>query len=195
MSSGRSYVSRRVMQHSTAAEAILLRLAQGGDSAAFDELVLRRQGSIRSLLRRLCGDSARADDFAQHAFLQAWISLSSLKSHAAFSGWLRSIAVRTWLDSMRRKEPLASDSVELDENHRSLRYTESPDIAADIDRGLARLSPPERLCVVLFYQDRLTHIEISEAIPMPLGTVKSHIGRGTAKLREALSDYAQGEIR
>ena len=68
MSSGRSYVSRRVMQHSTAAEAILLRLAQGGDSAAFDELVLRRQGSIRSLLRRLCGDSARADDFAQHAF-------------------------------------------------------------------------------------------------------------------------------
>ena len=178
------------MHHSATAEAILLRLAQTGDSSAFDELVQRKQGAIRGLLCRLCGDSSRADDYAQQAFLQAWINLPSLRTDAAFSGWLRSIAVRIWLDSMRRKEPLASGTEALDEDHQSLRYTESPDIASDIDRGLAHLAPAERLCIVLFYQDRLTHAEISEATDLPLGTVKSHIGRGTQKLREALSDYA-----
>jgi DNA-directed RNA polymerase specialized sigma24 family protein len=46
-----------------------------------------------------------------------------------------------------------------------------------------------RLCIVLSYNDGLSHQEISDATNMPIGTVKANIARGAAKLRELLSDY------
>jgi RNA polymerase sigma-70 factor (ECF subfamily) len=60
----------------------------------------------------------------------------------------------------------------------------------DLDRALARLPPDVRLCIVLGYGERMSHGEISEATGMPLGTVKSHIARGAARLREMLEAYA-----
>jgi RNA polymerase sigma-70 factor (ECF subfamily) len=56
----------------------------------------------------------------------------------------------------------------------------------DLDRALAKLSPPERLCVGLCHGAGLTQAEIAEALQVPLGTVKSHVTRGLAKLRVLL---------
>lgn len=56
----------------------------------------------------------------------------------------------------------------------------------DLEMALARLRPPERLCVVLAYAEGMSHHEIARATNMPLGTVKSHVARGSAKLREWL---------
>jgi RNA polymerase sigma-70 factor (ECF subfamily) len=53
----------------------------------------------------------------------------------------------------------------------------------DLERALARLGPAERLCVVLAHGEGMTHAEIAEATQLPLGTVKSHVLRGTAKLK------------
>ena len=63
----------------------------------------------------------------------------------------------------------------------------------DLDRALARLSPEERLCVVLAYNEGLSHGEISAATGMPLGTVKSHIRRGAHNLRTLLDAYQPHE--
>ncbi len=53
----------------------------------------------------------------------------------------------------------------------------------DLERALARLGPAERLCVVLAHGEGMTHAEIAEATRLPLGTVKSHVLRGTLKLK------------
>jgi len=50
-----------------------------------------------------------------------------------------------------------------------------------------------RLCVVLAYNDGLSHQQIADATGMPLGTIKSNISRGSAKLRELLSDYRKSD--
>src|SRR5690606_18057230 len=55
-----------------ATETSLILLAREGDCAAFTELVRRRQGPVRALLRRLCGAPTLADDLAQQVFLKAW---------------------------------------------------------------------------------------------------------------------------
>jgi RNA polymerase sigma-70 factor, ECF subfamily len=60
----------------------------------------------------------------------------------------------------------------------------------DLDRALAELPLPVRLCVVLAYSEGLSHREISGATRIPLGTVKSHISRGAARLRDLLRAYA-----
>src|SRR5258707_12428757 len=59
----------------------------------------------------------------------------------------------------------------------------------DLDAALATLPPHARLCVVLAYSEGMSHAEISESTAIPLGTVKSHVARGAARLRELLHDY------
>ena len=169
-------------------EAAVVALAMNGDDAAFGELVRRRQGALRQLLRRLSRDEALADDLAQQAFVQAWKSIRQLKSPAAFGAWLRQLAVNCWLQQLRLKKP----EVELDPDMLS----ELPAACAvaerlDLDAALARLPAAARLCVVLAYSEGMSHADISAATGQPLGTVKSHVARGAARLRELLHGYGE----
>ena len=64
-------------------------------------------------------------------------------------------------------------------------------IAMDLDRALATLADDVRLCIVLAYHERMTHKEIAEFMGIPLGTVKSHVRRGTQKLQQELAAYME----
>ncbi len=174
----------------SAVEPSVVALAMSGDEKAFEELVRRRQGAIRRLMRQLSGDWAAADDFAQEAFIQAWRKLRTLRAPGAFGGWLRRIAVNVFLQHTRRTDLLVQDS----EERASRPATESGDLAIqmDLEKALARLKPGERLCVVLSYSEGMSHGEICSATGLPLGTVKSHISRGCARLRLYLADYEVG---
>ncbi len=70
----------------------------------------------------------------------------------------------------------------------------TPEAAAgakiDLERALARLSDAERLCVTLNHGEGLSHSEIVDVTGLPLGTVKSHVNRGTEKLRRILEAVA-----
>jgi RNA polymerase sigma-70 factor (ECF subfamily) len=172
-----------------AAEASVVALAATGDDAAFAELVRRRQGMVRELMRRLCGDAAFAEDLAQQAFVQAWRSLGRLRSPAAFGSWLRGIAVNVWLQEARRS-PFRFEKPQDDLPEPEALGPDPPEIAADrldLSRALMRLRPSERICVVLAYAEGLSHGEIVEATGWPLGTVKSNITRGAARLRSWLA--------
>ena len=161
--------------------------AMAGDDDAYGELVRRRQSSTRQLFRRLCRDPALADDLAQQTFLQAWRSIATLKSPAAFGGWLRRLAVNTWLQRVRAERPLtsATDLDELPDEAAQPTLTEQ----LDLDSALATLPPDVRMCITLAYAERMSHREIAEATSLPLGTVKSHITRGAARLRSLLGAY------
>lgn len=162
--------------------------AMAGDDNAYGELVRRRQSSIRQLFRRLCRDPALADDLAQQTFLQAWRTVNTLKSPGAFGGWLRRLAINTWLQKVRSEPPSASttDPGELPDHAAQPTLTEQ----LDLDSALATLPQDVRLCITLGYAERMSHREISEATGLPLGTVKSHITRGAARLRKLLRAYA-----
>jgi RNA polymerase sigma factor (sigma-70 family) len=165
-----------------AAEANVVMLAALGDDRAFAELVRRRQSTVRGMLRKLCGDAALADDLAQETFVQAWRTLAQLRSAGAFGGWLKQVAVRVWLQHARRaKLPLET----LDEAEDAAAVPEFEG-RLDLERALERLNPAQRLCVTLSYGEGLSHGEIADATGWPLGTVKSHVARGGARLRQWL---------
>lgn len=167
-----------------AAEATVVVLAAGGDDRAFDELVRRRQSWLRGLMRRFCGDPSLADDLSQQAFLQAWQRLPDLRQPAAFGGWLRQIALNVWLAEARRL-PAALTGLDLPEGRAP---DVDPGLQQDLDTALSKLRPDERSCVVLAYAEGMTHAEIATAMGLPLGTVKSHVLRGTARLRAWLGE-------
>lgn len=185
------------------AEAAVVALAMNGDDAAYGELVRRRQAAIRQLFRRLTRDPALADDLAQQTFVHAWKSIRGLRSPAAFGAWLRKLAVNCWLQQVRIKqhEVLLGDEA-LADGLRASRAgadqaapVEGPVTARmDLDAALAALPPDARLCVVLAYSEGMSHAEISESTAMALGTVKSHIARGAARLRELLQGYGDPHV-
>src|SRR6185295_3270702 len=101
------------------------------------------------------------------------------------AGWAMRIAARLYLKRFRKDARTEVRDRPLDED--------TPDPAVrdggarlDLDRALGKLSRPERLCVSLCHGAGLTQAEIAEALQVPLGTVKSHVTRGLAKLRALL---------
>ena len=173
-------------------EAFLVSLARGGDRHAFAEIVRRRQSSIRNLMRRFCNDRPLADDLAQQVFLKVWLNIRGLKKVEAFGGWLRRIAVSVWLHHLRHRDALRGASG-LSGDERATRETAG--VALDLDRALATLPEAERLCVVLSYNEGMSHREIAETTDLPLGTVKSHIRIGARRLQSELDVYAGGNTR
>jgi RNA polymerase sigma-70 factor (ECF subfamily) len=167
----------------TAPEGGLIALACGGDDSAFDELVRRRQAWVRGLFRRWSGEAQLADDLAQEAFLRAWKNLRRLESAAAFGSWLRQIALNVWLDFARRRN-LSMAAPEEDDFAGGAATDAS--LSLDLERALAALRPPERVCIVLALAEGMSHAEVARATGFALGTVKSLIARGTAKLRALL---------
>lgn len=168
-----------------ASESNVVALAQAGDRGAFEELVRRRHAFIRNLLRRLSRDPSLADDLAQETFLQAWRRLPQLRVLATFGAWLRQVAINVWLQHVRNQESFST----LHEELASAQISPTSGVGFDLELALAHLAPQARLCVVLAYHEGMSHGEIAAATQLPLGTIKSHITRGTKQLREVLQDY------
>jgi DNA-directed RNA polymerase specialized sigma24 family protein len=105
---------------------------------------------------------------------------------------LRKLCVNCWLQYARgaKHEVALGDTVLHD-------APSTPTIAErlDLDAALAVLAPDVRLCIVLAYSEGMSHGEISDGTAIPLGTVKSHIARGAARLREMLGDYDDHHAR
>jgi RNA polymerase sigma-70 factor (ECF subfamily) len=169
-------------------ETVLVGLSRRGDRAAFAQLVDRRQAWIRNLMRRCSGNAVLADDLAQQVFLQAWRSIVQLQDAQRFAPWLKRLAINTWLQHARKNDPLheADAHQDIDGAHH-----ETPGIAMDLDRALGMLADDVRLCIVLSYYEQMTHREIAHFTGTPLGTVKSHIRRGTKRLQEELAAYLE----
>jgi RNA polymerase sigma factor (sigma-70 family) len=172
---------------SQADDPVVIALACAGDELAFAELVRRRQQRVRKFMYHLCRRPSLGDDLAQQVFVRVWRSLSQLRTAAAFDGWLKRIMVTTWLEEVRRHkiEYVSELEAEAAGAHR-----EDVLEQMDLDAALAKLPAEARLCVVLAYNEGMSHSEIAQLTNLPVGTVKSHISRGAARLREMLASYA-----
>lgn len=170
-----------------APEALIVGLARMGDDDAFAELVRRRQFWLRHQIRAWCSDEDLADDLAQQTFMRAWKQIGTIREPRAFSAWLRRIARNLWLQHLRGQDPLrdARDAAP------DAGAEASTGLSLDLEDALAQLPLQQRRCVVFSYRDGLSHGEIADITDLPLGTVKSHIRRGTAALQSSLAAYLE----
>lgn len=148
------------------------------------------QGAIRAFLRRLTRETALADDLAQISFLKAYEQRGNLRDETAAKSWLFQIAYRSFVDHHRkeaRRRGLAEGHVE----------DETPEAPAglkmDIEAAMNNLPTECRAVVILALAHGMSHSEVAAATDLPLGTVKSHVSRGKAKLRTFLSAYEKVE--
>lgn len=171
-----------------AADTLVIALACAGDDNAFAEVLRRRQARVRKFMYHLCRQTALGDELAQQVFVTVWHSLRRLRSAVAFDGWLKRIMVNVWLQEIRRGKLATVSDVELAD---LAIHHDGTAARMDLDAALSTLPPDMRLCVVLAYSEGNSHPEIVALTGLPLGTVKSHIARGAARLRETLADYGE----
>lgn len=169
-------------------DAMLVSRALAGSDAAYSRLVERHQAAVRGFLRRLLGGGwAEADDVAQEAFLAGWSSLRSLREPAGFRAWLCGIAWRKAQDRIRAsRRSAARDSLWLETVETPAGV--SPEDRLALAAAMADLPPDVRACVALCLADGWSHGEAALALGLPLGTVKSHVNRGRARLLKALGE-------
>jgi len=167
------------------------RVVRDNNQRAFSMLVLRYQSPLRLCLRKWCDDEAAADDLAQETFLKAYNALPSFRGDAKFSTWLYRIAFNVAM-SARRKRGLVLLTDE-QEHMLEMQMSNKENIALceDLNSAIEQLSLAQKTLVDLCLHRGFSHQEAADITGMALGTVKSHVNRGKAKLMELLSPWQE----
>jgi len=180
-------------------ERRLIGAAQRGEVEHFNALVRLYESRVYNLCYRMLGDGDSAADAAQDAFFSAFRNLRSFRG-GSFRSWLLRIATNTCYDVLRarKRRPTTSLYVDDEEGDDSSPLQiadtgESPDafalrreLAGAIQQALDTLPDEQRLAVVLSDIQGLSYDEIALIMNANLGTVKSRLSRGRARLRDAL---------
>ena len=164
----------------------LVAQARAGSDAAFMRLVQRHEGALRGFLRRsLGGSAAEADDLAQEVFIIAWSNLGRLKDPGRVRSWLCGMGWRKARDRVRSQRRDAARDGAWAEIAEATPGLSAEDRLA-VAQAMGELSEGQRACVTLCMIEGWSHGEAAEALDLPLGTVKSYVDRGRARLLSAL---------
>ena len=184
-----------------------------GDRDAFRRLVERESAGLVRACHRILGDRAEAEDAAQEAFVTAYRSLATWRGDGPFGAWLTRIGIRialrqagkrrtvTWRSPGRVGERGGSvDPAERAADRAAIEAAPMTDPAmlsmraeraTEIRTAVTALPEPYREVVALRFFGEATLDEIARQTGRPLGTVKTHLHRGLARLRAGL----EGEPR
>jgi len=184
-------VPRRKERVDPGDEAALVGAAQGGDEAAFTEIVRRYQRAVYRVAYALTRNASDADDLAQETFVRAYQALGRFRQGEPLYPWLSRIAVNLTYSLFRRRRRRPETSIEpLVEAGQQWAAADDPAAeAADRERAehlrqaFAGLSPEHQAILVLRVVQDLTYEEIAQALEIPLGTVMSRLSRARAELK------------
>lgn len=165
--------------------------AIAGESAAFTVLVRNHQRSVYSLALRMLSDRHKAQDLAQDVFLQLHRSLAAIESDAHLSFWLRKVTINRAIDRLRREPKYESVPLEENLNLVSDAHDRDPLLQRRLRELVGRLLPAPRAVMLLRYQEDLDPMEIARILDMPPNTVKSHLKRSLATLREQVTAFME----
>lgn len=175
---------------------VLLPQIAAGDPAAVETFLRRHSHMVWGLARRFCRSAEDAEDATQDIFVEVWKSAARYDANAGSEvTFLMTIARRRLIDRARKqgRRP-AAELLEDAGTIAAPAVRDRAELHDEVQRAQAALSqlrPEQREVLDLALGQGRTHQEISAAIGIPLGTVKSHARRGLIRLREMLGVDAE----
>ena len=186
----------------SAEEAMLVRRAQGGDRAAFEQLLRRTARLVYARVYLEIPDRHRAEDVVQETFLTAWRRIAQVTEPAGFRAWLLTVARTTAADTRRRDSRKKRSAGP----RRSLTSADPDDAAVDVpdpapspveaieqreERNrllqlLQRLPDEYSLPITLRYIAGADYDTIGRQLGLSNGSLRGLLNRGMAKLRAAM---------
>ena len=177
----------------TEEEIALIKSAQAGNISAYNKLYHKYEGFTTNLLYRYLKDYDEARDINNLVWLKVYNKLSKFTDYSSFGGWLRILTNRTAIDYLRELKPQKCVPQDLETpgapRVQEVDYGESNVDQITYNQVLEMLKQfPEdvRRIFELHYVDHLTVSEISEALGIPEGTIKSHLSRKRKIIKKML---------
>ncbi len=179
----------------------LLERVRNGDTVALEELLRRHHSRIHAVCLRILGHRSDADDAAQNALVSIARNVGTFDGRSSFSTWAYRIATNAALDEIRRRRrrprPMSDvdtilerlDDPRAEHDHEVLENREL------IERALASLPEEYRVAVVLRDVADLDYEQIATILEIPIGTVRSRIARGRAKLANSFGNQTRPSER
>jgi RNA polymerase sigma factor (sigma-70 family) len=173
----------------------------------FEQLVRDHQSMVFRTLLRLTGSREHVDDLAQDVFLRLYRALPSFRGEALITTYLYRIAVNVAQDEWKRRRRDDRSHVSLSDetsaweerlahpNRNAEEQIEEREFQQAVEEQLQILSQIERTILILYHQEERSYEQISYALGMPIGTVRTHLHRGRKKLREAIQQRQTKERR
>jgi RNA polymerase sigma-70 factor (ECF subfamily) len=182
----------------------LIRGAQLGDAAAFEELVRQYDRAVLRLAVHLTGSQEDGQDIYQEAFLRAYINIGSFRFECSFYTWIYRIVTNLCLDHLRKRSSRYRDlttTITADGEEEQIldripdqragaspeRNMASRELRGCILRAMQRLSPRERVVFELKHYHGLRLRTVAGILDTSEGTIKNTLFRATHKLRAQLA--------
>jgi RNA polymerase sigma-70 factor (ECF subfamily) len=187
-------------------EAEAIRRAQRGDPDAFERLYRLHSRRVYSVVLRMVGNTAEAEDLTQEAFLQLFRKIHTFRGDSAFSTWLHRLTVNVVLMKLRKKTLPATSLDETmepdDEGSGPKIEIGGPDqtLAGSLDRvnlerAVEQLPPGYRAVFLLHDVQGFEHNEIANLMECSIGNSKSQLHKARTRLREILHDLVRSQAR
>jgi RNA polymerase sigma-70 factor (ECF subfamily) len=183
-------------KYDAADERQLVRRAQAGDEAAYEELVRTHQHRVVAIASRLLRGSEDAEDVAQQVFVKAYFSLRRFDQRSKFSTWLYKIAVNECWNHLRKKKarPLLYESDLTEEQSERVEGAAQRSGGVDPEEGarlhdlvewlLSQLDPKDRVMLEMKEAQGFSIEEIAAMLDLNPNTVKVRLFRARGKLVE-----------
>jgi RNA polymerase sigma-70 factor, ECF subfamily len=169
-------------------ELSLVRRAQAGDRAAFEDLIRAHARLVWASVYGWVRDPAWTEDLVQDTFLKAWEAVRDLKQPEAFRGWLLTIARRL---SWRQAEVSGRTDLTaaVPEKPAPVDAPDPEEAREEVQKALARLPERYRVPVTLHFLNGLEYGAIEKATGLANGSLRGLVARGVAKLRAELAPW------
>jgi RNA polymerase sigma-70 factor, ECF subfamily len=172
----------------------LIRRCQGGEKAAFQELIIHYHPFVSKFLIKLTGDYLLVEDLAQDVFLKMIRCIDTYDGNgkAKLSTYLLTIARNTYIDYLRKEKRLAQLEAVNQDYFQSIAVPGFENMIVDriycrdIMKQIEQLTEEQKIAIHLKYIEGLTLKEIGELLQVESKTVKSRIHNGMAKLKKRM---------
>jgi RNA polymerase sigma-70 factor, ECF subfamily len=168
-------------------ELELIQQAQTGDPRAVRELYRLYSPRVYAIVKRLAGDDALAEDWAQEAWVRIFRALGSFRGEARFTTWLHRIAVNSALHGKRWRDRRVIREAPLDDTIPMRAQGDDALLRMKLERAMAMLPERMRQVLVLHDVEGYTHEDIAAFMGVTDGTSKSQLFKARARMRELLA--------
>ena len=200
--------SRQVSNmHVSINDAVLIEQYRNGDSEAMERLVLKYQNRIYNVILKICADPDDAAELTQETFVKLIEKIGTFKYKSSFYTWLFRVAVNLTLNYCKRRNKISMTSIDQQvgadngsvkaelvnflEDKSSIepaQIAQKKEAEQILLAGLNMLQDDQRTIIVLRDIESMSYEDITKALDIELGTVKSRLSRARQKLKEILAE-------
>lgn len=184
-------------------DAVLVTRAKGGDTGAFDELVIKYGPKLYGLVYHMTSSHEDTNDLLQDIFAKAYRSLRKFREKSKFYTWIYSISVNMTLNFLKKRNRYwkvslddVDRAIELDDEF--IEQTSKVDIIREcnihelqrrLNEALMKLTDDHRAVVIMFDIQGMAHADIAKILKISAGTVRSRLFYAHKQLQNSLEEF------